>query len=75
MTTLSSINRLPYVAPQIDRGAAIDSISGLRMSPITSAMPRLSDIPDRILALSRKLARHSRDACDAMDASREDGLD
>jgi hypothetical protein len=74
MTTLSSITRLPYVAPA-KKGETIDSIAGSRMAPISTALPVLTDIPDRILALSRKLARQSREQCRAMDGCRGDGLD
>jgi hypothetical protein len=74
MTTLSSITRLPYVAAP-KKGESIDSIVGSKMSPISTALPVVTATPDRLLALSRKLARQSRDECEAMDGCREDGLD
>jgi len=75
MAMITQITRLPPPVKRIEHGESVESVARTQLSAISDAMPGDVEIPDHLLLLSRKLARQSRDACEAMAGSIGDGLD
>jgi hypothetical protein len=72
MPLLTSITRLPPSLPIVNKGESVDALTHALLAPISTALPTVTTQPDRMLMLSRKLARQSRDEAAAMDPSSAD---
>lgn len=72
MPLLTSITRLPPALPIVNKNESVDALTHVLLAPISTALPTRALPPDRMLLLSRKLARQSRDEAAAMDPSSAD---
>lgn len=72
MPLLTTITRLPPALPIVNRNESVDALTHAVLAPISNAMPLAAVPTDRMLLLSRKLARQSRDEAAAMDPSSAD---
>jgi hypothetical protein len=72
MPLLTSITRLSPAVPSISKGETVDAVTRSLLQPIATTLPTFTVPADRLLVLSRKLARQSREEATAMDPSSAD---